>query len=395
MPPGHDPHWLSYFGGVPIAPPGFEWPVVTTDDGAPLPLSFFMQIDCAAIPARGRLGLPDSGVLYLFHDSFWSGTNGFRFIHAAAPVADFVPTTPPAELPLVYHREVPRIWRWPQAVEDCPRLLPKWPFTPMLIDVPAAPDDPDDPPVDALDAYWRSGGDVKPALLAAQGPVAERPEASRSAAPQRPFPAFPQDWRAMQIAAGLMLDRLRFTFEVRDIDLPGDLSPEAKAERTDRIRAAARHWYDLAASHPPFDAMPMATAEEFWGWYSEGEAQRLASTVNREAVTLSIEASLSASAEAAARLPADALGHIAGRHSLAVQIGDTIHAPVPDRMLAVPSDVQGNEYEMPLTHLLLLEISSNEGIGHLYAEGVTQFWITPDDLATGRFDKVVMTNTGY
>ena len=53
----------------------------------------------------------------------------------------------------------------------------------------------------------------------------------------------------------------------------------------------------------------------------------------------------------------------------------------PDRMLAAPVDVQGDIDERVREFLLLLELSSNEGIAHYFAEGILQFWIRPDDLA--------------
>ena len=46
-------------------------------------------------------------------------------------------------------------------------------------------------------------------------------------------------------------------------------------------------------------------------------------------------------------------------------------------------------------HLLLLELSSNGGLGHEFGEGVYQFWITPADLKARRFDKVALTADAY
>jgi hypothetical protein len=34
-------------------------------------------------------------------------------------------------------------------------------------------------------------------------------------------------------------------------------------------------------------------------------------------------------------------------------------------------------FAVAVTHLLLLELSSNEALGHEFGEGVHQFWITP------------------
>jgi uncharacterized protein YwqG len=56
---------------------------------------------------------------------------------------------------------------------------------------------------------------------------------------------------------------------------------------------------------------------------------------------------------------------------------------------------QGHQWDRAKTHLLLLELSSNEALGHEFGEGVYQFWITPGDLRTRRFDKVVLTADAY
>ena len=114
-----------------------------------------------------------------------------------------------------------------------------------------------------------------------------------------------------------------------------------------------------------------------------------------DAVIPSIESSLAASAEAAARVPAEVADRVRSRHALAVRTETGFHVHIPDRMLAPPVDVQGNQWERATTHLLLLEISSNEGLGHRFGEGVYQFWIEPDDLRAGRFDRVELTSDAY
>ena len=74
VPPNHDSTHLSFFGGLPIAPSGFQWP-----RGESKPYSFIMQVDCSAVPENGRLGIfPDNGVLYLFLDLEWEQKDMFR-----------------------------------------------------------------------------------------------------------------------------------------------------------------------------------------------------------------------------------------------------------------------------------------------------------------------------
>jgi hypothetical protein len=57
--------------------------------------------------------------------------------------------------------------------------------------------------------------------------------------------------------------------------------------------------------------------------------------------------------------------------------------------------VQGDQEETARTHLLLLELSSNDGLGHYFGEGVYQFWITPADLRSRRFERVRLTTSAY
>ena len=59
-------------------------------------------------------------------------------------------------------------------------------------------------------------------------------------------------------------------------------------------------------------------------------------------MTMSIEASLTHSWEAAVRIPADIARRVHGGHALALQYKDNLYANTPDRMLAPPVDVQGH-----------------------------------------------------
>ena len=85
--------------------------------------------------------------------------------------------------------------------------------------------------------------------------------------------------------------------------------------------------------------------------------------------------------DAAARIPADVARRVHSRHALAVRSERGLFASTPDRMLAAPVDVQGHQWDRAKTHLLLLELSSNEALGHEFGEGVYQFWITPAEPA--------------
>ena len=164
VPPNHDPRHLSFFGGAPIAPRGLQWPGAPDPSGGSKPITFLMQVDCGAIPAAGRLGLmPDRGVLYVFHKAF---SHTFRVLYEPGPADGWAELSPPETLDPVY--EWPSVWHWPQSDADSPRLLPKWPFDPVLVQGGPLPDD-----EEALEATysWPGTLDVQAAIRAIPGAV--------------------------------------------------------------------------------------------------------------------------------------------------------------------------------------------------------------------------------
>lgn len=402
-PPQHDPALLSFFGGVPIAPRGLAWPSHVVDDRAHA-LHFILQVNLAEIPESAGLGvLPEAGVLYLFLDLDWGRSNAFRFLYADNPTEDWVPAHVPDTLTAAYGDQAHYTWQWPRGLDDgltrCPRLLPKWSFEPIAIEIPDEALDAWEQEVDeageTLPFWWPGERIMAPVLLAAQGDDSlYDSEGSRKIVPD----TWPQDWNAIQIAIGLILERIRREAGRADDDAD---------DTAERIAGEALEWLELADARGRFDAVPPNAREAFRGWFDELKAP--ISFVRSPAITLSMEASLAESAEAAARIPAQALAKLRSRHSLAVQVDvrtidqqtkesrieRKIHASTPDRMLAPASDVQGYSEEFSATHLLLLELSSNEGIGHHFGEGVYQFWIAPDDLRDRRFDRVEMIVQAY
>ena len=159
------------------------------------------------------------------------------------------------------------------------------------------------------------------------------------------------------------------------------------------MQAAFQDWADRASAAPPFDEVPLAERDQFWSWLQENEW--LTFKPMTDAFVLSVEASLSASAAAAARIPLDVIDYIGWRHALACETETGLHMKTPDRMLAARVDVQGDIDERVREFLLLLELSSNPGLAHYFGEGVLQFWIRPDDLAAQRFDRVELSTTAY
>ncbi|HMV70318.1 MAG TPA: DUF1963 domain-containing protein, partial [Myxococcota bacterium] len=83
------------------------------------------------------------------------------------------------------------------------------------------------------------------------------------------------------------------------------------------------------------------------------------------------------------------------RHALATRGEGGLFLRDPDRMLGPPSYVQGQLDEIAVDEVLLLELLSNDAVGHRFGEGVYQFTIRPDDLAARRFDRARLTTSAY
>ncbi len=91
---------------------------------------------------------------------------------------------------------------------------------------------------------------------------------------------------------------------------------------------------------------------------------------------------------------ADAVRRVHSRHALAVRTDRSLHinTPVmgPRRPTFRATSMSGRR-----AISTLLEISSNEGLGHHFGEGNLSFRIAPDDLKAGRFDRVELTTDAY
>lgn len=386
MPPRRDHAALSFFGGRPLAPAECKWPYTIDESGKEAPLTFIMQINCADIPAQARLGLmPDKGVLYFFLDMVW-GNNGCRVLYEP-DVSTVVEIATPDHLSPVYGDEGKYAFPWIPA-EELPRILPKWTFEPVVLQLPALMVEPDEEGV----VYWPGeGADISQLIYDAQGvKVSADVYAVRDLTTShnrliRPYDEFPQDWHAIQVTAGMLADRI---------------SRESKRNNMDAESAAAaalseaKEWSTLAARNDPWSKVPEEEAERFWQWLEEREALVLYALP--EAIMTAIDYTIEASHESEVSLHPAVLSRVHYRHSLAYHSDRGVNASrTPDRMLSAPSDVQGNQYEIAKTHLLLLELSADKGLAHRFGEGVYQMWITPDDLKHCRFENVVLTCDAY
>lgn len=390
FPPHDAPNATSYYGGVPTAQSAFEWP---RDPTTGHPLHFILQVDCAAVPHEARLGLfPATGTLHVFLDLQWGEGNAFRVIWSPPGSGDWREIDPPTDIGIAYGTEAAHVWPWALDADHGTPLLPRWPFDPVAVALPAPePEDAEDSPFNAP-----SWSDV---LAAAQGaPVHSNPLSVRDILGEggevvRPFPTFPQNWLSIQICAARLARAAEREGRHPRPSLFPELEGEFKVLHLELIATEAKSWYEHALKNPAFDPIDEPVREAFWNWFASYKP--LTQLLAPRAIEEAVETTLQAFPDLANELPADFVARLASRHALAVQTERGIHANSPDRMLAPFSDVQGDQQERAATHLLLLELSSNEPIGHHFGEGVYQFWITPDDLAARRFDQVVLTTTAY
>jgi hypothetical protein len=418
VPPPASPG-LSFYGGTPIAPANFTWPRMRNKPGN-APLSFVMQWDCAELAGQDATGLlPRDGVLYLFCDLTWGDPFDFQFIHAPA-LPDSMQTIPiPPDLPRVYGDEGAHIVPYcsPEIAkehQDVPRLLPKWPFTPVAFSYPAPPGAPGDQGA----WFWSETEAVSEALLLAQHPEGVPAAKRRDEQPwpfARPFDAFPQDYATVRVVAAKVLHDLRWPSSWL---LRGVPEPEREA-KFKAWRDQATQLYLSAVPHRPAERVEQAAADEIWRWMQD--VAPVLTPGWRSLVAQCVNVSLGLGSEAASAIPADMVAACAEWHQLAhAYLHDehpdrrqpdaiakwearkaegslkevrSIHAPSPVHMFGPPSYVQGYVEEYLDEWMLLLELSSRGQVG--MGEGVLQFLIRPADLRERQFDRVELVASAY
>ena len=407
---------LSFYGGVPVGPAKLTWPRIRNKPGD-APLSFIMQWDCVELADQDATGLlPRDGVLYLFCDLTWGDPFDFQFIHAPGPVDGMQAMPIPPDLPPVYGNEgayqvpycSPQITKGHQ---DVPRLLPKWPFTPIAFSYPTSPSG----------LFWNNSEAVGQALLLVQHPEGVPPVRRRDEQQQlpfgRPFAAFPHDHAAIRVVVDKVLDHLRRPASW----LLREASEHEREARFHAWRHEAAQLYASAAAQRPAARVEQSRSDDIWQWM-EG-LEPVLKLGWGPLVEECVNVSLGLGSEAVGALPANLVAACADRHKLAsahlhYKYPDSskpdalarwearkaegslteirsIHAPCPNHMFGPPSFVQGYVEEYLEEWVLLLELSSREPVGINLGEGVLQFMIRPVDLRERRFEKVMLVASAY
>jgi hypothetical protein len=417
---------LSFYGGVPVGPANLTWPRVRNKP-VDAPLSFIMQWGCAELAAQDATGLlPRDGVMYLFYDLTWGDPFDFQIIHAPGPVDGMRAMPIPPDLPPVYGHEgayqVPYCSsQIAKENQNVPRLLPKWPFTPVAFSYPASPSDPGAQAGEVQERlFWNDSETVAEALLLVQHPEGVPPVRRRDEQHLpfgRPFAAFPHDYAAVRVVVAKVLDHLRrpASWQLREA------SEHEREARFHAWRHEAAQLYASAAAQRPAARVEQSRSDDIWQWM-EG-LEPVLKLGWGPLVEECVNVSLGLGSEAAGTLPANLVAACADRHKLAsAYLHDeypdsrkpdalarwqarkaegslkeirSIHAPCPNHMFGPPSFVQGHVEEYLEEWVLLLELSSREPVGINLGEGVLQFMIRPVDLRERRFEKVMLVASAY
>ena len=430
FPPAND-QGLSYSGGVPTGPADFAWPRFAFPDGDG-PLTFVMQWDCRALAAQDATGLlPSEGVLYFFADLQWRHHEAFRFVHLTGEVDTWRPVVVPTDLQPLFGDQTawqvpycsPRI---PAEQQDCPVLLPKWPFAPLAFDYPRVE-------VDEPEEEWVwSGRAAAESLIAAQDSLGSPPFQFNPDHPLRisgrPFAAFPHDWAAVRIVCAKVIETLHHPGQHRLPKSLSDLDESTRAATIADWLAEANELYTFAASHRANRAVPQDLSDQLWDWMAKVDGCYYPDQV----VQTSVNTSLGLGSQALWIIPQDLIDRASTSHSLGLSYNRLeylheftarcgqgltrdeaerhwneakatgtlptvrqVHANTPNRIFGPASDPQGDSYEFLADNLLLLEISSSSEIGIELGEGVIQYLIRPADLKAERFDQATAVASAY
>ena len=395
--PGKD--GLSFFGGRPIAPAGFQWPRERGAEGG-APLQFVMQWDCAQLSEQDPTGLlPQDGVLYCFvnfdRDEDEDFLAGHSFIYERGPAQSWGPIDTPNDAGHALGKKSAQLMSGcTSQVENAnnfvPQVLPRFPFAPMAFDYPISKSGErefwsDEVVANGLLEVQKSGVAVREAETDPGNPFREF---------ERPFPAFPHDFGAIRVIASRMIEALTQPDEFLAETLYPSLSADERGAQFAQWVEEAKEIFLLGTQRPSGQKLDQAIADDIWQWFDErnGMLDTKIPALMAEAVDLS----LGVGSDALSNVPAQWIDKAMGLHALAAEYVEhdsadaiaRICAGTPARMFGPATYSKGALDGSLEDHLLLLELPSGAGPQHHFEGKVLQYWITADDLAIGQFDAV-------
>jgi Domain of unknown function (DUF1963) len=390
---------LSFFGGRPIAPAGFQWPRERGAEGG-TPLQFVMQWDCAQLSEQDPTGLiPQDGVLYCFvnfdRDEDEEFLAGHTFIYERGPAQSWGPIETPNDAgPALGKKSAQLMSGCTPQVDNAdnfvPHVLPRFPFTPMALDYPVS---------DGTQREFWSDEAAANALLEVQKSGVAVREAGTDPGNalrdiERPFAAFPHDFGAVRVIASRMIEALTQPDAFLAETLYPSLSADERKAQFAQWVEEAKEIFLLGTQRPSGQKLDQAIADDIWQWFDERKG--LLDTKLPALVTESVDLSLSVGSDALSNVPAQWIDKAMGLHALAAEYVEhdsaepntRICAGTPARLFGPATHSKGAADSSLDDHLLLLELPSGAGPHHHFDGKVLQYWITADDLAMGQFDAV-------
>lgn len=409
-PPDRPAEAVGQFGGLPRLPAGTDWP---RHGRSGAPMTFLATIDLARLPVLGgAAALPPRGELLFFiaadgEDWCDDGEAAMgRVLHLPEGAGTAKKHAPPADALPCYGETWMYHFKRVASEPDAPRSFDRWLIEARAVDsYCAAPLDRDEDP---------SSADER-AEDATRRNIEEAFEAYGRTAPKRryhdgtdPLPRepYPQFWRMIEAAAGEIRFQAKFKLDARWDPPSGTARPAYVA-----ALGEATAWAEEARAHDPWEQPSPEDRRRFRAWITDlddryyspeeysPETQKdvvllvsgtgLAETMSEalDELTALDPARLRAAMAEAERL-------VAWRHAAVIDELGTMTV-VAHQMLGWGTEVQ-DVVQRRQDDVLLLQLASDHGIRWIWGDcGVIQFWISPDDLANRRFDRVVTTFAGH
>ncbi len=385
---------LTFFGGLPVAPPMFAWP----RNKKGLPLVFMGQLDLADLPETAFTArLPRHGLFYFFAPVGNDGSEVVRY--ASSPSDMMAELPPPSDLPHFNTSGMAPFWK--HSTQGMTRIFPKWPVSPVVVaSHPESPrllsnevefDIADDDDY-AVDLLW---GNVSSELDQQANTEAFGKPRSYSSEALAPFgwagarrnEGMPRVWMAVEgVLAGLEEQVQRRHEKL------GKYEPRL-LQRAQELAAARGKLLDEARNHPPTEPVPPAAWTRFINHleascrfgqnFPRATPLRIAfepgSRVWQEPMLEAIEHCLSTSAESTDMITPAQVDLIRHRvDNRGTQLGGW------------PTVVQEGSAEYGSITNLLMQFAHDPGQGW-YGDSVIHYWISDEDIEAQRWNKIFAT----
>ncbi len=414
FPPRLPQRSMSYFGGLPIVPDDFDWPTLHNRKGLLERLNFMAQIDCSDLPpGPGRHLFPDKGYLYFFAPM--SGTFGPDAMHFVARYEPRKVTQKwePLDMPVTGAIEpgdrMDMIWRGKRTHYDRFEIEFGWIEEPTDDEVAARSGEghafkvADKIRAEKLDAFYGPVISPDPMLAAHHAP---------KDAFWTPYPGFPANWKTARIMRAFVEAYHRE--ETEDVatrlkplgEVAAD-NPEAQRLKTLQRELSAMRtkmfnafFPTINVGHKDYDAPPIEVKQQIMVFLEDLRVNGMPSSKERPYHHLRVPTVINQWLEIAAIHGAE--GGLTNPDGAVLISPDVVaalahrHTSRKHQMLGEGEVVQVAADEMKDQYLLLLQLGPDAALDWTVGEmGPLQYWITPEDLASRKFENTVLTIEAY